>query len=316
MSTCHRLFLISLFVINLLIGVALAHSSQPTPAPSIPSLKNSPALNNSQAHYISECKKFLAQELYEPALFACYNAYQLGSTDMGAVLYHLGKNNFFDELTSSNLIQEYQAHSGSPEIQRLLLSIKFSSQNDQVTQGSIYGSWCLDKDMTQEVESSTHEGSAYEGYRRLVIKPTGHYVNASARIERGIYKYSNNILSLGYPNHSQYQVKIVENNQITLKTEAMENPQFYSRKSCTKLGIQRFIQALVNNKSTSNCDQVSNYLGHQLIPAQYLPDAILNTLKQDPKRYHCPQLIEKVSEAYESREPSNLPVKETFAQQQ
>lgn len=77
----------------------------------------------------------------------------------------------------------------------------------------------------------------------------------------------------------------------------MKKAQVYSRKSCSKRGMQRFIQALVNNKSTTNCDDISNYLGRQLIPVQYLPTAILNKLKQDPKRYQCQQLIQKISEA-------------------
>jgi len=290
----------------------LSPDPEQPPEPQSPSIA---ALKNSQAHYVRECKRFLAQELYEPALFSCYSAYQLGSIDMGAVLYRLGKYHFFDELTSSNLIQEYKAHQGSPEIQRLLLNIKFSSQNNYIAQGSIYGSWCLDKDMNQEVE-----GSSFEGYRRLVINPTGHYVNASANIENGNYSYRNNILSLGYPNYSEYQVTSLDKTQLVLKNRSMEKPlekeKRYSRKACSKLGIQRFIQALVNNKSTTNCDGISDYLGHQLIPAQYLPKIILNKLKQDPKRYHCPQLIKKVSEAYESHESTSLPVKETFAQQQ
>lgn len=330
MSPFHRLI-----VLSLLSWTALAQEpqepqlskeskeskeSQESPEPQLSPEPTIAALKNSQAHYVRECKRFLAQELYEPALFSCYSAYQLGSIDMGAVLYRLGKHHFFDELTSSNLIQEYKAHQGSPEIQRLLLNIKFSSQNNYIAQGSIYGSWCLDKDMNQEVEGSSFEGSSYDGYRRLVIKPTGHYVNASAKIENGSYNYRNNILSLGYPNYSEYQVTSLDKTQLVLKNRSMEKPlekeKTYSRKACSKLGIQRFIQALVNNKSTTNCDGISDYLGHQLIPAQYLPKVILNKLKQDPKRYHCPQLIKKVSEAYESHESTSLPVKETFAQQQ
>ncbi|MEH6449676.1 MAG: hypothetical protein V7765_13450 [Oleispira sp.] len=314
MSPFHRLI-----VLSLLSWTALAQEPQESQSPSIAVLKNS------QAHYVRECKRFLAQELYEPALFSCYSAYQLGSTDMGAVLYRLGKHNFFDELTSNNLRQEYKAHKGSPEIQRLLLNIKFSSQNNYIAQGSIYGSWCLDKDMNLDAEGGSYEGRSFDGYARLVINPTGHYINAAAKIEKGTYQYSNNILSLGYPNYSEYQVSLIDKNQLILKTkrlktQSMEKPQendkSYSRKSCSKLGMQRFIQELVSYKSTTSCDEISHYLGHQLIPAQYLPKVILNKLKQDPKRYHCPQLIKKVSEAYESREPSNLPVKETFAQQQ
>ena len=291
MRTFHRLF-----VMSLLAASALAHSSQPSQPPAISSLKAGAALNNSPAHYEGECKKFVQQKLYEPALFSCYNAYQLGSTDMGAVLYQLGKNHFFDEVTSNNLMQEYNTYKGSPEIQRLLMNIKFTSQSDEVVQGSIYGSWCFDKDMNPEAAASS-----YQGYRRLVINPTGQYIQASAKIEKGNFTYSQNTLSLGHPNFGEYQVKIVNNNQLILKNKSMEKPlekdKVYSRKSCSKLGMQRFIQVLVNNKSTTNCDDISNYLGRQLIPAQYLPTAILNTLKQDPKRYHCPQLIQKISES-------------------
>ena len=335
MSTFHRLIVISLLAISVA-GSALADSSQipepsqtlipeiaqsPVPEPSsIATSKISPALSNSQAYYVGECKKFITQELYEPALFSCYNAYQLGSTDMGAVLYQLGKNNFFDEQTSNNLKQEYKAHKGSPEVQRLLLNIKFSSQNNYIAQGSIYGSWCFDEDMNLDAEGSSYEGTSYEGisydgYERLVINPTGQYINASAKVEKGTYQYRNNILSLGYPNYSEYQVSLIDNNQLILKAkgvsdQGMEKPQekdkSYSRKACSKLGMQRFIQELVNYKSTTNCDDISNYLGNQLIPAQYLPTAILNKLKQDPERYDCPQLIKKVSEAYEHLESTSM----------
>jgi hypothetical protein len=292
MNTFHRLFVTSLLPIFVtVLGSALAHSAQPPQISQEPE-PSQPALKQSQAHYVGECKKFVTQKLYEPALFSCYNAYQLGSTDMGAVLYHLGKNHFFDEVTSNNLMQEYNVYKGSPEIQRFLINIKFTSQSDEIVQGSIYGSWCLDKDMNHEIADRS-----YEGYRRLVINPTGQYIQASAKIENGNFTYSKNTLSLGHPSFSEYQVKIVDKNQLTLKTDAMENPQVYSRKSCSKLGMQRFIQALVNYKSTINCDEISSYFGRQLIPAQYLPTAILNKLKQDPKRYHCPQLIQKISEA-------------------
>ena len=292
MSTFHRLFVISL-VGGMLAGSVLAQTSQS-------------ALKNSQAHYVSECKTFVTQKLYEPALFSCYNAYQLGSTDMGAVLYQLGKNHFFDEVTSNNLMQEYNLYKGSPEIQRFLMNITFTSQSDEVVQGSIYGSWCLDKDMSHETEDSEIETSSYEGYRRLVINPTGQYIQATAKIENGNFTYSQNTLSLGHPSFSDYQVTIVGKNQLILKAKPLksqslkkplEADKIYSRKSCSKLGMQRFIQVLVNYKSTTNCDEISNYLGRQLIPAQYLPTEILNKLKQDPKRYHCPQLIQKISEA-------------------
>jgi hypothetical protein len=292
----HRLFvarLLSIFVT--VVGAAFAHSSQPPHVTQEPQPPSKSSLKNNQAHYEGECKKFVQQKLYEPALFSCYNAYRLGSTDMGAVLYQLGKNHFFDEVTSNNLMQEYNTYKGSPEIQRLLMNIKFTSQSDEVVQGSIYGSWCFDKDMNPEAEASS-----YQGYRRLVINPTGQYIQASAKIEKGNFTYSQNTLSLGYPNFGEYQVEIVNNNQLILKNKSMEKPlekdKVYSRKSCSKLGMQRFIQVLVNNKSTTNCDDISNYLGRQLIPAQYLPKAILNTLKQDPKRYNCPQLIQKISE--------------------
>ncbi|MBL4798484.1 MAG: hypothetical protein JKY50_13790 [Oleispira sp.] len=284
-----------LFVASLLAGAALAHSA--------PALKQSQA--RSQAHYEGECKTFVMQKLYEPALFSCYNAYQLGSTDMGAVLYQLGKNHFFDEVTSNNLMQEYNLYKGSPEIQRLLMNIKFSSQSDEVVQGSIYGSWCLDKDMKNETEDRSYEGPSFEGYTRLVLNPTGQYIQASAKIENGRFTYSKNTLTLGHPSFSEYQVKIVGNNQLILKSQSTEKSlekdkdqnKVYSRKSCSKLGMQRFLQVLVNYKSTTNCDEISNYLGRQLIPAQYLPTAILNKLKQDPKRYQCQQLIQKISEA-------------------
>lgn len=300
MAIFHRLFITRLFFTSLLsiivivVGSALAHSAQP------PHISQEPepsqlALKQSQARYVGECKKFVTQKLYEPALFSCYNAYQLGSTDMGAVLYHLGKNHFFDEVTSNNLMQEYNVYKGSPEIQRFLLNIKFTSQSDEIVEGSIYGSWCLDKDMNLETEGSAYEGSSYEGYKRLVINPTGQYLQASAKIENGNFTYSQNTLSLGHPSFSEYQVKIVGKNQLILK--ALGKDKVYSRKSCSKLGMQRFIHALVDYKSTINCDEISNYFGRQLIPAQYLPTAILNKLKQDPERYHCPQLIEKISEA-------------------
>jgi hypothetical protein len=283
------------------------------PASAVPASTPAPELilKNSPAHYISECKTFIAQKLYEPALFSCYNAYQLGSTDMGAVLYQLGKNNFFDEITSNNLRQEYKSYKGSPEVQRLLLSIRFSSQSNYIAQGSIYGSWCLDKDMNFDAEvrageGSSYEGRSFEGYARLVINPSGQYTQASAKIENGRFKYSNNILTLGYPNFGEYQVEILDNNQLALKTkdlktkelkvEGLGKTQTYSRKSCTKLGLQRFIQVLVNNKSSNNCDDLTNYLGPQLIPAQYLPTEIVNTLKQNPKQNHCLQLIQKISE--------------------
>lgn len=312
MSTFHRLFIISLFV-GSTAGPVLAQSSLPVdvaeavelPQPisesaSQPSPQpiSEPSSKKTQAHYVNECKAFISQKLYEPALFSCYNAYQLGSTDMGAVLYRLGKYHFFDEATSNNLKQEYKAYKGSPEIQRLLVSIKFSSQSNYIAQGSIYGSWCLDQDMNHETEGESLEGRSFEGYARLVINPTGHYINASAKIEEGSFEYSNNVLSLGYPNYSEYQVSLIDNNQLILKTDAMKTAQVYSRKSCSKMGMQRFVQALVNSKSATQCDDISNYLGRQLIPTQYLPTEIVNKLKQDPKRYDCPQLIQKISEAY------------------
>ena len=299
MSPLHHLI-----VISLLTGAALAHASQPAQIPQVTEPSPTPssiAVKNKQTHYENECKKFVTQKLYEPALFSCYNAYLLGSTDMGAVLYQLGKNQFFDAVTSNNLMQEYNAYKGSPAIQRLLMNITFTSQSDEVEQGSIYGSWCFDKDMNSEVESSSIEGLSFEGYARLVINPSGEYIQASKKIENGNFKYSNNTLSLGHPNFGQYHVKIIDNNQLILKSQGIKNHQekdkVYSRKSCSKLGIQRFIQALVNNKSTTNCDAISNYLGRQLIPVQYLPKTIVNKLKQDPKRYKCPQLIQKISEA-------------------
>lgn len=299
----HRLFvtrLLSIFVT--VVGAAFAHSLQPTQDTQEPQPPSKSNLKNSQGYYAGECKKFVTQKLYEAALFSCYNAYQLGSTDMGAVLYHLGKNHFFDEVTSNNLMQEYSVYKGSPEIQRLLMNIKFTSQSDEVVQGSIYGSWCFDKDMNHEVESSDYEDGSFEGYARLVINPTGQYIQASAKIQSGSFTYSKNTLNLGYPSFSEFQVEIVDQNQLILKakplkTNAMKKAQVYSRKSCSKRGMQRFIQALVNNKSTTNCDDISNYLGRQLIPAQYLPTAILNKLKQDPKRYQCQQLIQKISGA-------------------
>lgn len=282
MRTFHRLITISLCS-WLLVGSATAHAQS-----SLPTLTNNPA------HYINECKTFIGHKLYEPALFSCYNAYLLGSADMGAVLYQLGRNKFFDELTSNNLIQEYQAFKGSAEIQPLLRSIKFSSQSNYIAQGSIYGSWCLDED---SIESGGLSGSDHSGYRRLVINPTGEYIQASARIENGNFKYSNNTLFLGYPNFGQYQVKKLDNNQLILKFANQEKTQTYSRKSCTKQGLQRFIQVLVSNKISKNCDEIINYLGPQLIPTQYMPPEIINTLKQDPKRYHCPQLIQMIGEA-------------------
>ena len=285
MRTFHRLITISLCswllvgsVIGSIIGSAVAHAQS-----SLPTLTNNPA------HYINECKTFIGHKLYEPALFSCYNAYLLGSADMGAVLYQLGRNKFFDEVTSNNLIQEYKAFKGSPEIQPLLRSIKFSSQSNYIAQGSIYGSWCLDEEGI--------EGTDPSGYRRLVINPTGQYIQASAKIENGHFKYNNNTLFLGYPNFGQYQVKKLDNNQLVLKYENQEKTQTYSRKSCTKQGLQRFIQVLVSNKINKNCDEVINYLGPQLIPTQYLPPELVNTLKQDPKRYHCPQLIQMIGEA-------------------
>ena len=306
MSTLHRLIVISLLIESVACS-ALAHSSQPAEIESIEPVESIepaepdqpaplPTSKKNQAHYESECKKFVTQKLYEPALFSCYNAYQLGSADMGAVLYRLGKYRFFDDATSYNLMQEYKTHKGSPEIKRLLLSIKFSNQSNYIAQGSIYGSWCLDQDMNLETEGESFEGNSYEGYARLVINPTGHYINASAKIEKGSYQYSNNILSLGYPNYSEYQVSLIDKNQLILKAQGLKTKS-YSRKSCSKLGMQRFVQALVNSKSTTNCNDISNYLGRQLIPAQYLPTAILNKLKQDPERYDCPQLIQKISEA-------------------
>jgi hypothetical protein len=297
MSPLHRLFVISLLIESVTCS-ALADSLQPAEPEQPPSL---PISKKTQANYVEECKRFVIQELYEPALFSCYNAYQLGSTDMGAVLYRLGKYHFFDEVTSNNLMQEYKDFKGSPEIQRLLLNIKFSNQSNYVAQGSIYGSWCLDQEMNLEAEKKSIEGEFlerryYEGYRRLVINPAGHYINASAKIEKGSYQYSNNVLSLGYPNFSEYQVSLIDKDQLILKAKGLKTKS-YSRKSCSKLGMQRFVQALVSNKSTTNCDDISNYLGRQLIPAQYLPTAILNKLKQDPERYNCPQLIQKISEA-------------------
>jgi len=291
MATFHRLF-----VFSLLIGSLVMAEPEPQSVPKL-----------SQAHYVRECKAFVTQKLYEPALFSCYNAYQLGSTDMGAVLYQLGKNQFFDEITSNNLMQEYNTYKkGSPEIQRLLMNIKFTSQSDEIVQGSIYGSWCLDKDMSQETEGQSYEGRTYEGYRRLVINPGGQYIQASAKIEQGNYIYSQNTLTLGYPSFSDYQVKMVGNNQLILKAKGLKilgtkkplgKDKIYSRKSCSKLGMQRFLQVLVNYKSTKDCDEISNYLGRQLIPTQYLPTEIVNKLKQDPKRYQCQQLIQKISEA-------------------
>jgi hypothetical protein len=297
----HRLLVTHLLSIFITVaGAAFAHSSQPTQVTQVtqePQPPSKSSLKNNQGYYVGECKKFVTQKLYEAALFSCYNAYQLGSTDMGAVLYHLGKNHFFDEVTSNNLMQEYNVYKGSPEIQRLLMNIKFTSQSDEVVQGSIYGSWCFDKDLNHEAESSD-----YEGYARLVINPTGQYIQASAKIQSGSFTYSKNTLNLGYPSFSEFQVEIVDQNQLILKakplkTNAMKKAQVYSRKSCSKRGMQRFIQALVNNKSTTNCDDISNYLGRQLIPVQYLPTAILNKLKQDPKRYQCQQLIQKISGA-------------------
>jgi hypothetical protein len=291
MTTFHRLFVISLLVVSA-VGSAFAQ-----PPSSI-------THKSSQAHYVDECKKFVMQKLYEPALFSCYNAYQFGSTDMGAVLYQLGKNHFFDDATSSNLMKEYNVYKGSPGIQRLLMNIKFASQSDAVVQGSIYGSWCLDKDINSETEGRFFESPSYEGYSRLVINPTGQYIQASSKIENGSFTYSQNTLTLGHPSFSEYQVELVSKDQLILKAKGLKNKsmekplekdKIYSRKSCSKLGIQRFIQALVNYKSTTNCDEISNYLGSQLIPAQYLPTTILNRVKQDPKQYHCPLLIQKIS---------------------
>ncbi len=194
-------------------------------------------------------------------------------------------------------MQEYNHYKGSPEVQRLLMNIKFASQSDEVVQGSIYGSWCFDKDMNPAAEEADNESnSEFNGYSRLVINPTGQYIQASAKIENGSFTYSKNTLNLGYPSFSEYQVKMLNKNQLMLESQGLK-AQVYSRKSCSKLGMQRFIQALVNNKSTTNCDDISNYLGRQLIPTQYLPSAILNKLKQDPERYNCPQLLQKISEA-------------------
>lgn len=258
-----------------------------------------------QMHYENECKTFITQKLYEPALYSCYNAYQLGSTDMGAVLYHLGKNQFFDQITSNNLMQEYNTYKGSADIQGLLLNIKFANQSDRVVQGSIYGSWCFDKDISSEIEGSAYEGSSYEGYERLVISPTGQYTQASAQVQNGNFTYSQNTLRLGYPSLSEYQVSLIDKNQLILKRTQLKNQSMkkplekdksYSRKSCSKLGMQRFIQALVNSKSATQCDDISNYLGRQLIPTQYLTPEIVSKLKQDPKQYNCPELIQKISE--------------------
>ncbi len=298
MQPLHRLIFMRLFS-RLVVGPALGLIAVPVlaqsslPDSSISTLKNSPA------HYINECKTFIAQKLYEPALFSCYNAYQLGSIDMGAVLYQLGKNRFFDEVTSSNLIQEYKTHKGSPEIQPLLRNIKFASQSNYIAQGSIYGSWCLDENSNLD---SDFEGLSFEGYARLVINPTGEYIQASSKIENGNFQYRNNTLFLGHPNFGQYQVTTLDSNQLVLKTESVESKQLektqtYSRKACTKLGLQRFIQVLVNNKISKHCDEISNYLGPQLIPSQYLPTAIVNKLKQDPKQYHCPELMQMIGEA-------------------
>lgn len=315
MPTLNRLLVISLFS-QLIAGSAAWSASsypsdpsqeqpqEPSQEPSLEynqAFKVSEKLKASEAHYEGECKKFINQKLYEPALFSCYSAFQLGSSDMGAVLYQLGANHFFDEITSNNLMQEYQSYQGSPEIQRLLMSIKFTSQSDGIVQGSIYGSWCFDKEMNQEAaggddENGSFEDPSYEGYSRLVINPAGQYIKATAKIEQGSFTYNQNRLSLGYPSFSEYQVKILDKNQMILKTQGLKD-KIYSRKACSKLGMQRFIQALVNNKSTTSCDDISNYLGRHLIPAQYLPTAILNKLKQDPKRYDCPQLIQKISEA-------------------
>lgn len=294
MRTFHRLIIVGLcswLLVGLVVGSVSARAQS-----SLPTLTNNPA------HYINECKTFVGHKLYEPALFSCYNAYLLGSPDMGAVLYQLGVNKFFDEVTSSNLIQEYQAFKGSAEIQPLLRSIKFSSQSNYIAQGSIYGSWCLDEDSSEGTGHSGSElsGSDSSGYRRLVINPTGEYMQASANIEMGNFKYSKNTLFLGHPNFGQYQVKKLDHNQLILKYANQEKTQTYSRKSCTKQGLQRFIQVLINNKSSKNCDEIINYLGPQLIPIHYLPATIVNTLKQNPKQYHCPELIQMISKSQQS----------------
>jgi hypothetical protein len=56
------------------------------------------------------------------------------------------------------------------------MNIKFTSQSDEVVQGSIYGNWCFDKDMNPGTA-----GRSYQGYRSLVINPTGQYIQASPK---------------------------------------------------------------------------------------------------------------------------------------
>lgn len=294
----HRLYRLIFLYLLIVANIPISHSQS-----SLPSLTNSPA------HYVSECKSFIAEKLYEPALFSCYNAYLLGNSDMGAVLYQLGRYHFFDQATSNNLKDSYQQHKGkaSPAIKPLLLKIKFDSQSEYIARGSIYGSWCLEAIKSEAIKaepSNNGNNGQVNNYKRLVIKPTGQYLQASKIMEQGKYRYSNNILSLGHPNFGNYQVTQLDANQLVL-----DNNQVYSRKACNQQGIKSFVQVLLNNKDLHNCEIISSYIGPQLIPVHYLPTELVQQFKQanqqNPMANQCPELTEMISN---SQQPEKIQI--------
>ncbi|MEH6450318.1 MAG: hypothetical protein V7765_16710 [Oleispira sp.] len=260
-----------------------------------------------QNYYAEECNNYININLYEPALLSCYNAYKLGKKEMAAVLYGLGKYGFFDQVTSNNLLQEYKNYKKTTQAQRRLTQLKFASQAEEVSTGSIYGNWCLDKDMYHGTEYSS-----LDGYERLILKPGGDFLQVTGGILKGKYSYQDNTLSLGDTSYSKYEVQSLEKNQLKLRNSSWKDGQVYSRQACTKLGLQRFMQAIVKNMSTSHCDGLNNYLGDHLLPIQYFPKTVLNKLKEDPKRYECPRLIATVSAAYKAHKPTSFPENQTF----
>jgi len=260
-----------------------------------------------QSYYTEECQYQINISLYEPALLSCYNAYKLGNKKMGSVLYGLGQYGYFDEVTSNNLMQTYKHYKKTKQTQRLLTTLKFSAQAQKVSEGSIYGNWCLDKDMFHGTEYS-----ALDGYERLVLKPSGDFLQFSGAMLKGKFSYKDNTLSLGDSSYSKYDVQMLEKNQLKLKNSSWKEGQVYSRQACTKLGLQRFMQAIVKNMSTSYCDGLDNYLGTHLLPTHYFPPTVLSKLKEDPKRYQCDRLVHSVSAAYKAQRPTSFPENQSF----
>lgn len=259
-------------------------------------------------HYTEKCNNDLHIGLYEPALLSCYNAYKLGNKEMGAVLYGLGQYGYFDQVTSSNLVQAYKNFKKTKPAQQVLTRLKFASQAEKASEGSIYGNWCLDKDRYHGTKYSS-----LDGYERLVLKPSGEFLHVTEALIKGNYSYQGKILSLGDTASAKYNVQSLKNNQLTLKHSSWKEGKVYSRQACTALGLQRFMQAIVKNISPNYCDGLNKYLGDHLLPIQYFPETVLSRLKEDSKRYQCPRLTSSVTAANKAQQATSFPKDQSFS---